>query len=162
MTIEELASQQTNANYTIGAQRTYDNIRQMRNAALMRGFLCRKNENTAKKIATVGGIDYIDATQVGNLNSAWLLFEKITKNIIWILDSEGVSEREIKKISNTLNGKIKKIILTSDKEEDILQSVLFASGIASNDDCVVFTSFDSNPQSKHRKAEIYSQTVFSM
>ena len=168
MTIEELATDKTTVNYALKTERAYNNIRKMRNETLMRGFLCEKTLDKVKNPVTVSGVDYMDATNIHNLNSAWLLFEKINKSMIWIINKGLTTDKEINNIRKALNGKIKSIYEIQASENDMGQNSLTISDtinsiskIVTSDDCVVFMSFDTEDVN-HNLSDVFSSTVQSL
>ncbi len=144
MTIEELASASEQSKYTLKSERTYNNIRQMRNSILMKGFLQHKTDTVVKKTTIISGIEYVNLTNFKNINSTWLYLSRIPKNIIWIVNKGGVKESEIKAITKDLGIKIKQIFIIEPNMEEVRQNCEIASSIATIDDCVVFSSFDEN------------------
>lgn len=117
MTIEELAVQSYDRDYSYKTKRNYDNIKQMRNEVLKKGFLCKTECKNAKKIAAINGVDYIDGTVFNNLNQVWLFFERSTKDVIWILKIDNMSKRDIEKIKSVTVKSLKHVILVCDNED---------------------------------------------
>lgn len=162
MTIEELASASEQSKYTLKSERTYNNIRQMRNSILMKGFLQHKTDTAIKKTTIISGIEYINLTNFRNLNSTWLYLSRMPKNIIWIVNKGGVEEREIKAITNDLGRKIKQIFIIESSIEEIRQICEIASSIATVDDCVVFSSFDEDTIVRNNLSTIFDNYITNM
>ena len=162
MTIEELASTTEEGKYTLKSERTYNNIRKMRNQILMRGFLRKNTQNNHHTVAVVSGVEYINAVGVHNINSAWLLFSKTAKNIIWIVNKGTVSRDEIKSVSSTLGSKIRQVFITNASKDDILQNTSMAAKIATIDDCIIFTSFEQDSCVNTFLSKVFEEKVFSM
>lgn len=162
MTIEELALATNERKHTLKSERTYSNIRKMRNEVLMRGFLRQNTDNVYHSVGIVSGVEYIDATNVKNINSAWLLFSKSPKNIVWILNKGEITDRDISSISKNLEGKIKQIFLVDSNKESIEENISMASQIATSDDCVVLTSFDKEKATNEIYSKIFASKIFAM
>ena len=186
MTIEELAIQSDGRKLSQRGQCTYDNIRKMRNASLMRSFLCRGGGTKPDKIATIAGVDYVDATSLRTLNQAWLMFERSTKNIIWILKINGLLPQNISLLKDTLQRRIRNIILVYDgtmieketvdrwsgslnnivhidKADNLRQALTLAKSTALTDDRIVFMELDAkNIADVDRDSAEFSDIVFSM
>ncbi len=161
MTIEDLASANQASKYTLKSERTYANIRQMRNSNLMRGFLVEHNANVTK-VATIGGVDFIDATSIANINAAWLFFEKLNKNVVCVICADKGCEANIKRQIYEVGIKLKNIIFTDTDKQNIEENVWIAKHISSNDDCVVFLSFNQDETTRREMAKLFSDTVIAM
>ena len=117
MTIEDIAKDFASNKTNASSQRTYSNIKKMRNKVLMKSFIRALPDNKIlSDNVTISGVEYEQVQGVDNLNKLWLYMQHTPKKIVWLLDDKDNIINDMLQFADILKNKVKALIIIKSNE----------------------------------------------
>jgi len=122
MNVQQLGLQGLHNTYNSMAAAIMGNVLNIKNEVVRNSLLSFENiEHRLEKVATIGGVKYVNDSKATNVNSAWYALESADEPVIWI--AGGVDKgNDYDKIKDLVRKKVKMIICLGENNLKIHQA----------------------------------------